>query len=320
MENLAPLLMLLFSVFLIVVVLRSLSSRQSNTASEKRPSEKKATTKEHNTCPFYEEEIKYNAVKCKHCNSFLKTKNSNTMVSMIGKTCPYCQFPIKQDSEAVQCQGCEVPHHRECWEENGGCTTLGCNSSSFKHYSNSSSVLTGQDRIEIDFFNSSDENAAVNISKNTKETHFSYPMANIGNRILAFIFDLLVAFVPVLIIVLFEGVLFILIWPIVYILLKDGFFDGQSWGKKIFGLMVVRLKDNNYCNLGNSVIRNFMIIVIMIISFLVTLVVGIIYLFYVFVFMVIVELIIIPASFKGRRLGDILAKTQVIDTNHYRAP
>jgi len=44
----------------------------------------------------------------------------------IGKTCPYCQFPLKQDSEAVQCPACRVPHHQECWEENGGCTTFGC--------------------------------------------------------------------------------------------------------------------------------------------------------------------------------------------------
>ena len=48
-----------------------------------------------------------------------------------GKTCPYCQFPIKQDSEAVQCRACQVPHHRECWEENGGCTTFGCQETSF---------------------------------------------------------------------------------------------------------------------------------------------------------------------------------------------
>jgi len=43
----------------------------------------------------------------------------------IGKTCPYCQFPLKQDSEAVQCPACKGPHHRECWAENGGCTTFG---------------------------------------------------------------------------------------------------------------------------------------------------------------------------------------------------
>ncbi len=42
-----------------------------------------------------------------------------------GKTCSFCQFPIKQDSEVVVCSACKIPHHRECWQENGGCTTFG---------------------------------------------------------------------------------------------------------------------------------------------------------------------------------------------------
>ncbi len=44
----------------------------------------------------------------------------------IGKTCPFCQFPLKADSEAAECPSCKVPHHRECWVQNGGCTTFGC--------------------------------------------------------------------------------------------------------------------------------------------------------------------------------------------------
>ncbi len=42
-----------------------------------------------------------------------------------GKPCPYCQFPIKQDSEVIVCIECKIPHHKECWEENDGCTTFG---------------------------------------------------------------------------------------------------------------------------------------------------------------------------------------------------
>lgn len=26
----------------------------------------------------------------------------------------------------VQCSQCGVPHHEECWKENGGCTVYGC--------------------------------------------------------------------------------------------------------------------------------------------------------------------------------------------------
>jgi hypothetical protein len=47
----------------------------------------------------------------------------------VGETCPYCRFPIKS-GEAVQiCPSCGVPHHLDCWRENGGCTVYGCRSS-----------------------------------------------------------------------------------------------------------------------------------------------------------------------------------------------
>jgi len=44
----------------------------------------------------------------------------------VGKTCPYCRFPIKPGEEIVVCPACKVPHHAECWQENNGCTTYGC--------------------------------------------------------------------------------------------------------------------------------------------------------------------------------------------------
>ena len=40
--------------------------------------------------------------------------------------CPYCQTNIKSDKEARNCETCHAPHHKECWEENKGCTTYGC--------------------------------------------------------------------------------------------------------------------------------------------------------------------------------------------------
>lgn len=43
-----------------------------------------------------------------------------------GKTCPYCQSPIKEGTSLIVCPHCEMPHHYECWRENGGCTTFGC--------------------------------------------------------------------------------------------------------------------------------------------------------------------------------------------------
>ncbi len=72
--------------------------------------------------------------------------------SHIGKTCPYCQFPLKADSEVVECRACKVPHHRECWAENGGCTTFGCRETTCRS-------VTGN-RIEISFDETSGRDAA----------------------------------------------------------------------------------------------------------------------------------------------------------------
>lgn len=44
----------------------------------------------------------------------------------IGKTCPYCQVPVKPGAPTKICPACEIPHREECWLENGGCTTFGC--------------------------------------------------------------------------------------------------------------------------------------------------------------------------------------------------
>ncbi|HMS66395.1 MAG TPA: RING finger protein [Ignavibacteria bacterium] len=42
------------------------------------------------------------------------------------KTCPYCQSKIKQGADSIVCPNCGTPHHKECWNENLGCTTYGC--------------------------------------------------------------------------------------------------------------------------------------------------------------------------------------------------
>jgi hypothetical protein len=42
--------------------------------------------------------------------------------------CPYCQTNIKETADKVICPDCHTPHHKECWEENKGCTAYGCRS------------------------------------------------------------------------------------------------------------------------------------------------------------------------------------------------
>ncbi|MCX7970906.1 MAG: hypothetical protein N3A57_05020 [Negativicutes bacterium] len=45
---------------------------------------------------------------------------------MWGKTCLYCQSPVKPADQTVAYPLCGIVHHCECWADNEGCTTYGC--------------------------------------------------------------------------------------------------------------------------------------------------------------------------------------------------
>jgi hypothetical protein len=51
----------------------------------------------------------------------IKTDGADT-----GRSCPYCRFPLKEGAEAVVCQRCHAMHHADCWEDNSGCSIVGC--------------------------------------------------------------------------------------------------------------------------------------------------------------------------------------------------
>ena len=48
------------------------------------------------------------------------------MNDYVGKICPYCKCKFEENDEVVVCSDCEMPHHKDCWIENQGCTTFGC--------------------------------------------------------------------------------------------------------------------------------------------------------------------------------------------------
>jgi hypothetical protein len=43
-----------------------------------------------------------------------------------GGTCAVCQSAIGLKEAVLVCPSCDQVHHRECWEEVGGCATYGC--------------------------------------------------------------------------------------------------------------------------------------------------------------------------------------------------
>ncbi len=41
--------------------------------------------------------------------------------------CPYCRMAFDEAGPAkIYCTACGVPHHEDCYQENGGCTVFGC--------------------------------------------------------------------------------------------------------------------------------------------------------------------------------------------------
>lgn len=61
------------------------------------------------------------------------------MNNFVGKICPYCKGTFTEDDDIVVCSDCEMPHHKDCWISNKGCTTFGC-----------SGTIQGID-IEVDY-------------------------------------------------------------------------------------------------------------------------------------------------------------------------
>lgn len=44
----------------------------------------------------------------------------------VGRTCPYCRFPIKEGGPVVECGVCHAVQHADCFRENGGCSVAAC--------------------------------------------------------------------------------------------------------------------------------------------------------------------------------------------------
>lgn len=95
----------------------------------------------------------------------------------------------------------------------------------------------------------------------------------------------------------------LLILPFIYILIKDGLGEGQSYGKRTLDLMVVNVNSNNPCSKSNSAGRNIMYSIICSVPYIGYL----------------VEVIMVFANSEGRKLSDLVAGTQVINVKEYKS-
>jgi uncharacterized RDD family membrane protein YckC len=148
-----------------------------------------------------------------------------------------------------------------------------------------------------------------------------YKKANFGDRLLALIIDFIITItlgIPAIVTLfsmglnVFKGdlseilatlgvsVLLFLI-PMYYDFFKDGFGQGQSWGKAAMGLMVVILENNSPCRKRRAFLRSNVSILIALIPYVGWL----------------VDLLMVIITVDGRKIGDLAANTQVIHKKDY---
>jgi uncharacterized RDD family membrane protein YckC len=134
--------------------------------------------------------------------------------------------------------------------------------------------------------------------------------ADVGKRIAAALMDgvpaYVISFLP------FIGGLI----SAAYLALRDGLplspDGGQSLGKKLFQLRAVRMPDNGPCDYGTSLLRNlpFVVPALLMIKPGVGWILGSVVWLAAFA----LEVLLVITDEKGQRIGDRLAKTQVIET------
>jgi predicted RNA-binding Zn-ribbon protein involved in translation (DUF1610 family) len=73
------------------------------------------------------------AFRCPRCRREFLASAENRMLrfSEVAEpsgagTCPICQTAIETGSVVLTCPECGQAHHRDCWQEVGGCSTYGC--------------------------------------------------------------------------------------------------------------------------------------------------------------------------------------------------
>jgi len=73
------------------------------------------------------------AFRCPRCKAELIAAGTARMVATAvaepaGRrlTCPICQTAIGKSEAVLVCPACDQVHHRECWDDVGGCATYGC--------------------------------------------------------------------------------------------------------------------------------------------------------------------------------------------------
>lgn len=98
---------------------------------------------------------------------------------------------------------------------------------------------------------------------------------------------------------------------LLYLLIGDGFFDGQSLGKKLIGLKVITMPGEKKIEFKDSIIRNMFLVTALAFAFIPLF--GLFLMFTAGLFIYGIEIYYIITNPIGERLGDRLAFTKVVN-------
>jgi hypothetical protein len=103
-----------------------------------------------------------------------------------------------------------------------------------------------------------------------------------------------------------------------YLLIADGLFEGRSIGKRLIGLKVIYYNNSDTaiaCGFKESIFRNFLFVIGYILSGILGIVplIGWIFSFIIMLIILAFESLVMLGSENGMRLGDEIAKTQVVE-------
>ncbi|MFW6007025.1 MAG: RDD family protein [Halanaerobiales bacterium] len=144
-----------------------------------------------------------------------------------------------------------------------------------------------------------------------------FKKSDIGNRIMAGLVDMVIAWVPTLVLPGLGGILglaYILTRDtVVYQFQKQEEWKNKSIGKKLFGLKVKRLNGEETVDYSISMKRNLPLCIGSIIGIIP--VIGWIFGSLIGFIVAVIEIILIFTDENGQRLGDKFAETQVVEAD-----
>lgn len=291
-----------------------------------------------NNCPkcnnVYTEGTKF----CKNCGCNLAQEATkkitcptcNKVFPEGSKFCDIDGTPLTTPNKTIRkCVVCATEYSSDvkfCPKDGGSITTISSTTSNSQTPPYGYTQNQNQGQHQNQYQQRQQQNLPPNYGNNRNNPYNNeqYYKASLGSRFGAYLLDLLITigFAIPSIIFLFAGfaeiesyrgndaaagayfILAALLYliPLTYSFIKDGIGEGQSWGKKAVGIMVVHLPTNQPCNYGQSFTRNIVMTLLGFIPYVGWL----------------IEPIVVMAAEDGRRLGDKAANTQVIEVRDYK--